>query len=316
MIVAAVVRSFEGLISGSISATAPILLAALGGMYTYFSGIFNIAMEAMMLAGAFGGVVVGHGTGNWFFGVLGAIGAAGVLAMLFGVFVLLLHTDEFVTGIALNLATVGATTFLLRRIYKKAGAFSGTADHPIPAIPKVRLPFLADLPVVRSIANGHTLIEWAVPLLVIGSVLLLYRTRFGLRLRAAGWNPASLDASGVSTRRLRAQSLALCAFFCGLAGAFLSLGYLQLFGENMSNGRGWISLAAIVLVQGSPLGISALCLLFGVAASVGLKAQGVHIAPQFTEMLPYLATLAALYVYARRRRRAAERAGAVLVAAS
>ena len=304
MIVASFLRSFEGLLSGSVSATAPILLAALGGMYTYYAGIFNIALEAMMLAGAFGAVVVAHGTQSWLAGVLGAVGAAGVLAVIFGVFVLVLGTDEFVTGIALNLATVGATTFLLRRIYRKAGAFSGTADRPIPAMPKVRIPGLANMPVVRSIAAGHTVVEWLIPILVGGSVVLVFRTRFGLRLRAAGWNAASLDASGVSTRRVRAQSLALCAMLCGLAGAFLSIGYLQLFGENMSNGRGWIALAAIVLVQGSPVGIAALSLLFGFAASVGLKAQGLDVPAQLTEMLPYIATLLALFVYSRRRHRA------------
>ncbi len=302
MILGAVLRSFEGLLSGSVSAAAPILLAALGGMYTYYAGIFNIAMEAMMLAGAFGAVVAAHGSQNWFVGLLGAVSAAGVLAAIFALFVLVLGTDEFVTGIALNLATVGATTFLLRRIYKKAGAFSGTADKPIPAMPKIRIPLLGDVPVLRSVTAGHTVVEWMIPLLIAGSVLLVFRTRFGLRLRSAGWNPASLEASGVSTRRVRAQSLVLCAVFCGLAGAFLSIGYLQLFGENMSNGRGWISLAAIVLVQGSPLGIAALSLLFGFAASVGLKAQSIDVPPQFTEMLPYLATLIALYVYARRRR--------------
>lgn len=302
MILGAVLRSFEGLLSGSVSAATPILLAALGGMYTYYAGIFNIAMEAMMLAGAFGAVIAAHGSQNWFVGVLGAVLAAGVLAAIFALFVLVLRTDEFVTGIALNLATVGATTFLLRRIYKKAGAFSGTADKPIPAMPKIRIPVLADVPVLRSVTSGHTVVEWMIPLLLAGSVALVFRTRFGLRLRSAGWNAASLEASGVSTRRVRAQSLGLCAVLCGLAGAFLSIGYLQLFGENMSNGRGWISLAAIVLVQGSPLGIAALSLLFGFAASVGLKAQSVDVPPQFTEMLPYLATLIALYVYARRRR--------------
>ena len=308
MIVASFVRSFEGLVSGSLSATAPILLAALGGMYTYYAGIFNIAMEAMMLAGAFGGVLVGHGTQSWALGVVGAIAGAAILAITFGVFVLLLETDEFVTGIALNLAAVGATTFLLRRIYKKAGAFSGSPERPIPAIPKVRIPGLANVPIVRSVAAGHTLIEWIVPVVIAGSAVLVFRTRFGLRLRAAGYNATCLDASGVSTRAVRAKSLALCAVLCGLAGAFLSLGYLQLFGENMSNGRGWISLAAIVLVQGSPLGIALLSLLFGVAASVGLKAQSLNVAPQFTEMLPYVATLIALFVYARRRQKRAAHA--------
>ncbi len=302
MIIGAVLRSFEGLLSGSVSAAAPILLAALGGMYTYYAGIFNIAMEAMMLAGAFGAVVAAHGSQNWFVGVLGAVAAAGALAAIFALFVLVLGTDEFVTGIALNLATVGATTFLLRRIYKKAGAFSGTTDTPIPAMPKLRIPLLSDVPVLRSVTAGHTVVEWLIPVLIAASVVLVFRTRFGLRLRSAGWNAASLEASGVSTRRIRAQSLVLCAVFCGLAGAFLSIGYLQLFGENMSNGRGWISLAAIVLVQGSPIGIAALSLLFGFAASVGLKAQSIDVPPQFTEMLPYVATLIALFVYARRRR--------------
>lgn len=306
MIVCTVLRSFEGLLSGSISATTPILLAALGGMYTYYAGIFNIAMEAMMLSGAFGAVVVGHGTQSWIFGIVGAIGAAGVLALIFGIFVLVLRTDEFVTGIALNLATVGATTFLLRRIYKKAGAFSGTPSHPVPAIPKVTIPYLSDIPILRAITAGHTLIEWMIPLLLAGSVALVFCTRFGLRLRAAGWNAACLDASGVSTIGVRARALALCALLCGLAGSFLSIGYLQLFGENMSNGRGWIALAAIVLVQGSPLGIAALCLLFGVAGSIALKTQGFGIAPQFTEMLPYVATLLALFAYSRTRRNGSE----------
>lgn len=303
MITATVVRSFEGLISGSLSSTAPILLAALGGMYTYYAGIFNIALEAMMLAGAFGAVVAAHGTQSWLWGIAGAIAASSVLALIFAVFVLALRTDEFVTGIALNLATVGATTFLLRRIYKKAGAFSGTAERPIPAVPRVRLPLLSDVPMIRSVAAGHTIIEWMIPALVVGSAVLVFRTRFGLRLRAAGWNAACLEASGVSTIRLRSQALFLCSVLCGLAGAFLSIGYLQLFGENMSNGRGWISLAAIVLVSGSPFGITVLCLVFGLAASIGLKTQGIGVAPQFTEMLPYLATLVALFMYSQKRRR-------------
>lgn len=307
MITAAVVRSFEGLISGSLSSTAPILLAALGGMYTYYAGIFNIALEAMMLAGALGAVVAAHGSQSWLWGIAGAIGASSVLGLIFAIFVLALRTDEFVTGIALNLATVGATTFLLRRIYKKAGAFSGTGDRPIPAVPKVRIPFLSEVPIVRSVAAGHTIIEWMIPALILGSGVLIFKTRFGLRLRAAGWNAACLDASGVSTVRIRCQALGLCSVLCGLAGAFLSIGYLQLFGENMSNGRGWISLAAIVLVAGSPSGITLLCLMFGLAASIGLKTQGVGVAPQFTEMLPYLATLIALYAYSRKRRLASQK---------
>jgi general nucleoside transport system permease protein len=301
VIFAAALQSLEGLLSGSISAATPILLAALGGMYTYYAGVFNIAMEGMMLAGAFGAVAAAHGTQSWVIGILGGIAGASVLGLLFVLFVLYLKVDEFVTGIALNLAAVGATTFALRRTYGVAGAFSGTPDKPIPAIPVVRLGVLDRVPVLRALISGHTILDW-VALAAIGiSSVVVFRTRFGLRLRATGFSSPTVDASGVSTRRVRLWSLAACSVLCGLAGAFLSLGYLQLFGENMSNGRGWIALAAIIVVKGHPGGIAIVCGLFGLASSIGLKAQGLNVPPQFSEMLPWIATLVALGVYARRQ---------------
>ena len=302
MIVATVTRSFDGIVSGTISGTTPILLAALGGMYTYHAGIFNIAMEGMMLAGAFGAVAGAYFAGSWLVGVAAAIGASMILALIFMLFVIVLRTDEFVTGIALNLGTVGATTFLLRRVFHVAGAFSGEAGRPIPGVPRIRFGFLDGVPVVRALLSGHTLLEWFAVVATVGSVFLVRDTRFGLRLCSTGFSAASVDASGVSTRRIRVEALVLCGVLCGLAGAFLSIGYLQLFGENMSNGRGWIALAAIVLVRGRPGAIAAMSLLFGLANSVGLKAQGLHIPSPFTDMLPYLATLVALYAYARRQR--------------
>jgi general nucleoside transport system permease protein len=301
VIVAAALQSFEGLLSGSISAATPILLAALGGMYTYYAGVFNIAMEGMMLAGAFGAVAAAHATQSWAIGILGGIAGASILGALFVLFVLYFKVDEFVTGIALNLAAVGATTFALRRTYGVAGAFSGTPKKPIPAIPLVRLGVLDRVPVLRALISGHTVLDW-VALAAIGvSFVVVFRTRFGLRLRASGFSAATVDASGVSTRQVRLWSLGACSVLCGLAGAFLSLGYLQLFGENMSNGRGWIALAAIIVVKGHPGGIAVLCALFGLASSIGLKAQGIDVPPQFSEMLPSISTLVALGVYARRQ---------------
>jgi general nucleoside transport system permease protein len=301
VIIAAVLQSFEGLLSGSISAATPILLAALGGMYTYYAGVFNIAMEGMLLAGAFGAVAAAHGSQNWFLGILGGIVGAAILGLIFALFVLYLQVDEFITGIALNLAAVGATTFALRKTYGVAGAFSGTPERPIPAIPKVKLGWIDQIPIIRALLSGHTILDWLALGAIGVSFGLVFRSRFGLRLRASGFNAMSVDASGVSTRRIRAQSIAACSVLCGLGGAFLSLGYLQVFGENMSNGRGWIALAAIIVVKGHPGGIALLCGLFGVASSLGLKAQAINIPPQFSEMLPSVATLVALGIYARRR---------------
>jgi general nucleoside transport system permease protein len=301
VILAAALQSFEGLLSGSISAATPILLAALGGMYTYYAGVFNIAMEGMMLGGAFGAVATAHSTQSWALGVLGGVAGASVLGALFVLFVLFLRVDEFVTGIALNLAAVGATTFALRRTYGVAGAFSGTPDRPIPAVPRVRLGFVDRIPILRALVSGHTILDWVAIAAIGVSLAVVFRTRFGLRLRASGFSGPTVDASGVSVRQIRIWSVAACTVLCGLAGAFLSLGYLQLFGENMSNGRGWIALAAIIVVKGHPAGIAVLCGLFGLASSVGLKAQGLDVPPQFSEMLPSIATLVALGLYAHRR---------------
>lgn len=302
LVLAAALQSFEGLLGGSVSAATPILLVALGGMYTYHSGVFNISMEGMMLCGAFGAVMAGHGAQNWMWGLVGGIAGASIPGLLFALFVVGLGVDEFVTGIALNLGAVGATTFALRRTYGVAGAFSGSSARPIPALPRVSLDQISRVPILRNMISGHTILDWVAVALVGFSFVLVFRTRFGLRLRAAGFSGASLDASGVSTRRVRLWSIGICSILCGLGGAFLSLGYLQVFGENMSNGRGWIALAAIVVVKGHPIGIAMLCALFGLASSIGLKVQSVGIPPQLSEMLPAIATLVALGFYAHRRK--------------
>jgi len=156
------------------------------------------------------------------------------------------------------------------------------------------------IPVLGQIVSGQNLVVYLTVLAIVLTAWLVFRTRFGLRLRAAGFNAACLDSSGVSTARVRACSLLACGVLCGLAGAFLSLGYVRLFAENMSAGRGWISLAAIILVSGNPWGIALISVVFGFFDGMGLLLQSYSVPSQFTSMVPYLATLAALYVYSRR----------------
>jgi len=289
-----------GLINGMISGATPILLAALGGAYTYYAGVFNIAMEGMLLTGAFFAVLGSYYTGSWLIGVLLAILGALFLSLIFILFAVVLKTDEFVTGIALSLFAVGATTYMLRKIFSVKGVFSNPAIQPIPAI---RLPLAENIPFVGEILSGQNLMVWVAGLATILTYFLIFQTRFGLRLRAAGYNPARLDSSGVPSSRMRALSLLACGVLCGLGGSFLSLGYVNLFAENMSAGRGWISLAAIILVNGNPLGIALISLLFGFSDGLGLLLQGYRVPSQFTAMVPYIATLIALYFYAARKRR-------------
>ncbi len=287
-----------GLINGMIAAATPILLAALGGTLTYYAGIFNIAMEGMMLGGAFFGVLGSYFFQSWLMGILCAVAGSLVLALIFVVFAVVLEVDEFVTGIGLNLFALGTTTYLLRQIFDVKGAFAGPGIIPVPS---VDIPVIENIPFLGEILSGHNLIIYLTVLLTFGVAYLVFRTRFGLRLRAAGYNPICLETSGVSTARIRVWSLVMCGVLCGLAGAYLSLGYVTLFSENMSAGRGWISLAAVILVNGNPIGIALISLLFGFSDGLGLFMQQV-LPSQFTSMVPYVATLIALFVYSVRRK--------------
>lgn len=292
-------KVLTGLLTGMLSGATPILLAALGGSFTFHAGVFNIAMEGMLLVGAFFAVLGSYLFHSWLAGVLLAVLGSLALAGIFIVFAVGLKTDEFVTGIAINLFALGATTYLLRRIFQVKGVFAGSGIQPIPA---VHIPGLERIPLLGDLLSGQNLVIYLAGLLTVASAYLVYRTRFGLRLRGAGYNPASLETSGVSPRCVRAWALLMCGVLCGLGGAFLSLGYVTLFSENMSAGRGWISLAAIILVNGSPWGVALISLLFGFFDGLGLLLQGSRLPAQFTAMIPYLATLGALYVYARRKR--------------
>jgi ABC-type uncharacterized transport system permease subunit len=269
-----------GLINGMLTSATPILLAALGGSLTFYAGIFNIAMEGMMLGGAFFAVLGSYYFHSWVIGILFAILGSILMALIFILFAVVLKMDEFITGIGLNLLALGSTTYMLRQIFKVKGMF---ASVDIVSIPKVDIPFIKNIPVLAVFAVYY----------------LVFKTRFGLRLRAAGYNRTCLDTSGVSANRTRIISLIVCGVLCGLAGSFLSLGVVTGFTEGMSAGKGWISLAAVILVSGSPTGIALISLIFGFTDGLGLFMQQ-SMPPQFTEMVPYVATLIALFVYSIR----------------
>lgn len=282
-----------GLIKGMLSAATPILLAAMGGALTYYAGVFNIAMEGMMLSGAFFAVLGSYFFQSWQIGILFAVLGSVAMSLIFILFAVVLKMDEFITGIGLNLFSAGVTTYMLRQIFKVKGAF---ADPAIVSVPRIEIPWIKDIPLLGGILSGQNLIIYLAVGVVILVNYLVFRTRFGLRLRASGYNRTCLDTSGVSANRIRVISLLLCGVLCGLAGAYLSLGYVTLFTEGMSAGRGWISLAAVILVSGNPLGIAAISLLFGFTDGLGLFLQQ-SIPSQFTSMVPYAATLIALFFY-------------------
>lgn len=289
-----------GLINGMLAGATPILLAALGGTFTFYAGIFNIAMEGMILTGALFAVLGSYFSGSWLVGIVAAAVGSTMVALLFILFAIYLKADEFLTGIALNLFALGATTYMMRQIFGVKGAFT---DPRILAIPDLSIPLVRSIPLLGEILSGQNLLIYVTVAATALSAWVIFRTRFGLRLRAAGFNSDCLDSSGVPTWRIRLWSLLICGVACGVAGAFLSLGYVTLFSENMSAGRGWISLAAIILVNGNPWGIALISLIFGFTDGLGLLLQRV-LPSQFTAMVPYVATLVALYIYSSSARRA------------
>ncbi|MEI6291540.1 MAG: ABC transporter permease, partial [Chloroflexota bacterium] len=272
---------------------------ALGGTFTYYAGIFNIAMEGMMLGGAFFAVLGSYFFHSWIIGIIFSILGSLAMALIFILFAVKLKTDEFVTGIALNLFAVGATTYMMRQIFNVKGAFS---DPSIVPVPNIHIPVIADIPFLGSILSDQNLLIYITLISVFISAFVIFKTKFGLRLRAAGYNAPSLDTSGVKTSTIRIWALLICGIMCGLAGSFLSLGYVTLFSENMSAGRGWISLAAVILVNGNPWGIALISLLFGFTDGLGLLLQQ-YLPSQFTSMVPYLATIIALYFYSIQKRK-------------
>ncbi len=203
---------FLGLINGMITSATPILLAALGGSLTYYAGIFNIAMEGMMLSGAFFGMLGSYYFHSWPMGILFAILGSLFMALVFILFAVVLKMDEFITGIGLNLFSVGVTTYMLRQIFKVKGAFSSPDIIPIP---KIDIPLIKDIPYLGGILSGQNLIVYVALIATILVSYLVFKTRFGLRLRAAGYNRTCLDTSGVSANKF-GSGRCCCAACCAV----------------------------------------------------------------------------------------------------
>ena len=278
----------------------PILLAALGGALCQRVGVFNIALEGMMVSGAFAAVAGSYFFHNAGLGVLTAVLMSALLAAVFALFSVTLGSDEIVTGIATNLLAAGLTVFLLRSLFGVKGAFQ---DPRIVGLAKLDLPGLEKIPLLGPLLSGHTWIVYLSLLLVAAFQFLLFHHRLGLRMRGVGENPEAAMTLGVQVKRIRFSTLVLSGALCGLAGAQLSLGNVTLFVENMSAGRGWMAVVAVMLGRGHPIGVLAAAFLFGFTDSLGFRLQGLRIPSQFTEMLPYLVTLLSLFLFAVYRQR-------------
>jgi ABC-type uncharacterized transport system permease subunit len=269
----------------------PILLAALGGGICERAGVFNIALEGFMLTGAFAAVVGSYFLGSAYLGAAAAILAGISMGLIFAEFNLRRGGDPIVVSIAINILAAGITAYFLRAIFDAAGAFS----HPaIVGFGPIDIPLLSDIPVIGLVFSGQPVLFYVALAAVFVLHIFFARHRLGLRIRAAGENPVALRAGGVDPQRVQLWALVLCGALCGLAGAQLSIANVSLFVEDMSAGRGWIAVVAVLLTRGRPLPLLFIALLFGAVDSLSFRVQGLGMPQQFTDMMPYLATLVVL----------------------
>lgn len=286
------------LIQHTIRTATPLILAALGGLLTEHAGMLNIGMEGMILLGSFFGVLGSFYFSSSLAGVLLA-GLVGLLVgLLFAIFVIDLKSDEFIVGIAINIFAGGLTVFLLRSIFGVKGAFSSPGIIPLP---RLDFPGLASISFLNVIFNNHSIFVYISWVLVVLIYIYLYKTPQGVWLRAAGEYPEALETAGVSPKRMKYISSIICGLLCGFAGAHLSLGYLTLFTENMSADRGFIALAAIIFGRANPAKTFAAALMFGFFDALGIRLQVMGIPSQFTQMIPYAATIVALFILTKRQ---------------
>jgi general nucleoside transport system permease protein len=262
-----------GILFSTIRLSAPLILAALGGLYSERAGVINIALEGLMLAGAFTAAAVTHFTGSPWIGLISAIIAGALVAAVHAVTCIRYKADQVVSGTAINVLFLGVPALASGALFASSGS--------TPQIPKDNL--LPIAPVI--IAFILVPVTWYV----------LNRTRYGLRLRAVGENPAAADTTGVSVAWMRYSAVIISGMLAAIGGAYLSIGQSSLFTRNMTAGRGFIALAALIFGKWRPVQTMLACLLFGLAEALAIQMQGVAKIPvQFIQIIPYVLTIVVL----------------------
>jgi simple sugar transport system permease protein len=270
---------------------ALLLLPALGGVISERSGVVNIAMEGMMLTGAYAGVTIALATNSLLIGVLGAMVCGGLMALVHAIVSINFNANQIVSGIAINIAALGLTNYLL---------FVQTQGQGIPSLKDyLRLPVLSfgplsNIPFLGPVLLHQNVVFYIAILILLGIHFLLFRTNIGLRIRAVGEHPHAADTAGVNVRLVRYSCVVSSGLLSGLAGAYLSMGIAGIFNSNMTAGIGFIALAAMIFGKWSPWGTAGACLIFGLGEALSTRLQDSGVSPNLLATLPYLLTIIAL----------------------
>lgn len=273
--------------------TTPLLLAALGGLLNRLGGIVNIGLEGKMLVGAFVGALVATAVGDPWVGLLAAAAAGGIVAWLFSLAITRLGANMIIAGLGLNILLAGIIGFLLSSGLQREGALSLDGVAPLP---RWHIPLIRDVPLLGPLLSGNDPVTWLAWLLVPLTVLILRRTRWGLRVRSTGADEVSAHSLGIATLRVRDSSTVAAGVLSGIGGAHLPLSVVGLFDQGMIAGRGFIALAAFYFGRNRPWPTAAACLLFAVFDAGQIRLQLRGFPSQLMGILPYLAVVVVLAI--------------------
>lgn len=281
---------FSDYLSASLRLSVPIAFAALGGLWSERSGVLNIALEGLLLTGAFVSAAVTFYSGNVWIGTLAAVIVGGLVGLLHAYLCVSLRVDQLVSGLAINLSVAGLTAFLSRLV------FTQNTTQKLPGIEPIALPGLSQLPLLGSLVFNQDPLVYGLFLLVPFSTYILFQTSLGLTLRAVGEYPRAADTAGIWVGQVRYLSVCLSGCLAALGGAYLVLVHVKFFTEGISAGKGFIALAALIFGKWHPVYAVLACLLFGATEALQLRIQAfnLHIPYQFLVMLPYAIALLAL----------------------
>jgi general nucleoside transport system permease protein len=279
-----------GLVASTITYATPLAYAAIGGIFSERSGVVNIGLEGMMLMGAFFGIWGADKAGSWEAGLLIAMVFGGAMALVHAFFSIHLRADQIVSGFAVNFLALGLTGYLFIDIYGD----NGTPAN-IPTVPNISIPGIRSLPGIGTVFGDMNLMIWMLFVLLILAHVVLFRTPMGLRLRSVGEHPKAADTVGIPVYRVRYIAVVLSGMLAALGGAYLSIAFGASFTQNMTNGRGYIALAAVIFGKWRPYGAFGACLLFGFASALADHLQtSANVSVNLLSTLPYVFTLIAL----------------------
>lgn len=277
-----------------IRVTTPILFGAMAAVICNKAGVINIALEGVMLMAALLGVLASGFTQNLLVGAAAGIFGGLFISFLLAYFALYLKTDIVLAGIALNLTTIGGTVFLMFAVTGDKGATQSVQSLQFP---RIDIPLLQDIPFIGAAFSGHNLITYMGILAVFFVFFLLYKTPFGLRIRAVGENPDAARSVGIDVSRVQLISLLISGVIASFGGMYMSMAYLNIFTTNMVAGRGFIAMAAAAMGQANPIGTTVASFLFGTMEAFGYQLQSQGIPSQFINSIPYVSVIIGLVAY-------------------